>query len=116
VRATPVNFGWPGSGTTGHLGMEMLQSVARIKLTHVPYKSAAGAIAAVIGGQIQGAMENPPNAGRSGGQVASAREGVAGREHPRHLRRNPRRENNPGYFGRLPHSSFSRASRPHPAL
>jgi tripartite-type tricarboxylate transporter receptor subunit TctC len=55
-----VNFGSPGNGTTGHLGMEMLQAAARIRLTHVPYKSAAEAIAAVIGGQIQGAMDNPP--------------------------------------------------------
>jgi tripartite-type tricarboxylate transporter receptor subunit TctC len=55
-----INFGSPGNGTTGHLGMEMLQAAARIPLTHVPYKSAAEAIAAVIGGQIQGAMDNPP--------------------------------------------------------
>ncbi len=55
-----VNFGSPGNGTTGHLGMELLQAAASIKLTHVPYKSAAEAIAAVVGGQIQGAMDNPP--------------------------------------------------------
>jgi tripartite-type tricarboxylate transporter receptor subunit TctC len=55
-----VNFGSPGNGTTGHLGMEMLQGAAGIRLTHVPYKSAAEAILAVIGGQIQGAMDNPP--------------------------------------------------------
>jgi tripartite-type tricarboxylate transporter receptor subunit TctC len=55
-----VNFGSPGNGTTGHLGMEMLQAAAGIKITHVPYKSAAEAIMAVMGGQIQGAMDNPP--------------------------------------------------------
>jgi tripartite-type tricarboxylate transporter receptor subunit TctC len=55
-----VTFGSPGNGTTGHLGMEMLQSAAGIRLTHVPYKSAAEAILAVVGGQIQGAMDNPP--------------------------------------------------------
>jgi tripartite-type tricarboxylate transporter receptor subunit TctC len=59
-EAGRVNFGSPGNGTTGHLGMEMLQAAAGIKLTHVPYKSAAEAILAVIGGQIQGAMDNPP--------------------------------------------------------
>ena len=31
-----INFGSPGNGTTGHLGMEMLQTAAGIKLTHVP--------------------------------------------------------------------------------
>lgn len=44
----------------GILGMEMLQAAAGIRLTHVPYKSAAEAILAVVGGQIQGAMDNPP--------------------------------------------------------
>jgi tripartite-type tricarboxylate transporter receptor subunit TctC len=55
-----INFGSPGNGTTGHLGMEMLQAAAKIKLTHVAYRSAAEAALAVIGGQIQGAMDNPP--------------------------------------------------------
>ncbi len=55
-----IAFGSPGHGTTGHLGMEMLQFVAGIKLNHIPYKSAAEAALAVIGGQIQGVMDNPP--------------------------------------------------------
>src|SRR5262245_4516330 len=55
-----IVFGSPGNGTTGHLGMEMLQAAAKIKLTHAPYRSAAEAITAVMGGQIQGAMDNPP--------------------------------------------------------
>jgi tripartite-type tricarboxylate transporter receptor subunit TctC len=55
-----INFGSPGNGTTGHLGMEMLQAAANIKITHVAYRSAAEGILAVIGGQIQGAMDNPP--------------------------------------------------------
>lgn len=55
-----IAFGSPGHGTTGHLGMEMLQFTAGIKLNHIPYKSAADAVLAVIGGQIQGVMDNPP--------------------------------------------------------
>lgn len=55
-----IAFGSPGHGTTGHLGMEMLQFAAGIKLNHIPYKSAADAVLAVIGGQIQGVMDNPP--------------------------------------------------------
>ena len=55
-----IAFGSPGYGTTGHLGMEMLQYAAGIKLNHIPYKSAAEAALAVIGGQIQGVMDNPP--------------------------------------------------------
>ena len=55
-----INFGSPGNGTTGHLGMELFQHAAQVRLTHVPYKSAAEAILAVIGNQIQGAFDNPP--------------------------------------------------------
>ena len=55
-----INFGSPGNGTTGHLGMELFQHAAQVKLTHVPYKSAAEAVLAVIGNQIQGVFDNPP--------------------------------------------------------
>jgi tripartite-type tricarboxylate transporter receptor subunit TctC len=55
-----INFGSPGNGTTGHLGMELFQHAAKVKLTHVPYKSAAEAVLAVIGNQIQGVFDNPP--------------------------------------------------------
>jgi len=55
-----LNFGSPGNGTTGHLGMELFQHAAKVRLTHVPYKSAAEAVLAVIGNQIQGVFDNPP--------------------------------------------------------
>jgi len=55
-----LNFGSPGNGTTGHLGMELFQYAAKVKLTHVPYKSAAEAVLALIGNQIQGVFDNPP--------------------------------------------------------
>lgn len=38
----------------------MFQHAAKVKLTHVPYKSAAEAVLAVIGNQIQGVFDNPP--------------------------------------------------------
>ena len=53
-------FGSPGNGTTGHLGMEMFQSVAGLSIGHVPYKSAAEAVTAAIGGQTSGMFDNPP--------------------------------------------------------
>jgi tripartite-type tricarboxylate transporter receptor subunit TctC len=55
-----LNFGSPGNGTTGHLGMELFQYAAKVKLTHVPYKSAAEAVLALVGNQIQGVFDNPP--------------------------------------------------------
>ena len=53
-------FGSPGNGTTGHLGMELFQSAAKVQLGHVPYKSAAEAVTAAIAGQTVGMFDNPP--------------------------------------------------------
>jgi tripartite-type tricarboxylate transporter receptor subunit TctC len=55
-----LNFGSPGSGTTGHLGLAMLMHTAQIQITHVPYKGAAPAITDLIAGQIDGVVDNPP--------------------------------------------------------
>ncbi|MGC1696288.1 MAG: tripartite tricarboxylate transporter substrate-binding protein, partial [Pseudolabrys sp.] len=40
ARANPgkLNFGSPGIGTTGHLGLALFMHTAGIKLTHIPYK------------------------------------------------------------------------------
>ena len=47
-----VTFGSPGNGTIGHLSVEMLKSMAGIKMLHIPYKGASLAITELIGGQI----------------------------------------------------------------
>ena len=62
ARANPgkLNFGSPGIGTTGHLGLALFMHAAGIKLTHIPYKGAAPAITDLIGGQIDGTVDNPP--------------------------------------------------------
>jgi tripartite-type tricarboxylate transporter receptor subunit TctC len=55
AQASPgkLNFGSSGPGSTIHLAGEMLKSMARIEIVHVPYKSAGLAIADVIAGNIQ---------------------------------------------------------------
>lgn len=62
ARAHPnkLNFGSPGMGTTGHLGLAMLMHAANIKITHVPYRGAAPAVTDLIAGQIDGVVDNPP--------------------------------------------------------
>jgi len=62
ARAQPgkLNFGSPGIGTTGHLGLAMLMHAANVKITHVPYRGAASAVANLIAGQIDGVVDNPP--------------------------------------------------------
>jgi tripartite-type tricarboxylate transporter receptor subunit TctC len=54
ARAKPdvVTFGSPGNGTTGHLGTEMLKTMAHIKMTHIPYKGAVPAFTGLLGGEI----------------------------------------------------------------
>jgi tripartite-type tricarboxylate transporter receptor subunit TctC len=47
-----LNFASVGNGTSPHLGGELLQSLARIKLVHVPYKGTAPAMTDLISGQV----------------------------------------------------------------
>jgi tripartite-type tricarboxylate transporter receptor subunit TctC len=62
ARANPqkLNFGSAGVGTTGHLGLELLMHAGAMRFTHVPYKGAAPSVADLIGGQIDGVVDNPP--------------------------------------------------------
>lgn len=47
-----------GSGTVGHLTMEMLKKQAGIQLTHVPYRGVAPALVDLIAGQVPIASSN----------------------------------------------------------
>lgn len=47
-----LNYGSAGIGNTTHLGMELLQSMAKVKLNHVPYKGVAPAFVDLMSGQI----------------------------------------------------------------
>ena len=48
-----INYGTFGAGSTGHLNMEMFQTLSGTKLTAVHYKGATPALTDVIGGHIQ---------------------------------------------------------------
>ena len=54
AKAKPgeLHYGSAGNGSTLHLAGEMLNSLARIKLVHVPYKGVTGAFSDLLGGQI----------------------------------------------------------------
>ena len=47
------NYGTPGNGTVGHIGMELLKTKTNIAPVHVPYPGNPQVISAMIGGQIQ---------------------------------------------------------------
>jgi tripartite-type tricarboxylate transporter receptor subunit TctC len=82
-RPDKINFGSPGVGTTGHLGLALFMHAAGIKLTHVPYRGAAPAVNDLIAGQIDGVVDNPPtvlphiNAGRLRPLAVAAKERLA---------------------------------------
>ena len=60
ARPNKLNFGSPGIGTTGHLGLAMFMHAAGVQITHVPYRGAAPAVQDLIAGQIDGVVDNPP--------------------------------------------------------
>jgi tripartite-type tricarboxylate transporter receptor subunit TctC len=47
-----INAGSPGAGTGSHLGLAMISTQAGLEWTHVPYKGAAPALTAMLGGEI----------------------------------------------------------------
>jgi tripartite-type tricarboxylate transporter receptor subunit TctC len=61
ARARPLDYGSSGTGTTTHLGMELLfRALARVEVQHVPF-GPAQAITAVVGGQVPiGSTSLPP--------------------------------------------------------
>jgi tripartite-type tricarboxylate transporter receptor subunit TctC len=66
-----LNYASAGVGTPAHLAGEMLNLLADIKVTHVPYKGAAPALTDVIAGNAQYIITSPIAAGAhmSGGRV-----------------------------------------------
>lgn len=48
-----INYGTQGVGSAGHLSGQMFQSVAKVRLTHVPYKGGSDVIASLLGGDIR---------------------------------------------------------------
>ncbi|MSQ72130.1 MAG: tripartite tricarboxylate transporter substrate binding protein [Betaproteobacteria bacterium] len=53
ARANPgVTFGSTGNASVHHLGMELFQLLAGVKMTHIPYKGVAFSVPAVMAGDI----------------------------------------------------------------
>ncbi len=52
-RPGEIFFGSTGNGSSIHLAGEMLNTVAKVQMVHVPYKGAAPALVDLLAGQIQ---------------------------------------------------------------
>jgi tripartite-type tricarboxylate transporter receptor subunit TctC len=55
AKAEPgkLNYASAGNGTSNHLAMELFKSLARIDITHVPYKGAPPAVTDLLAGNIE---------------------------------------------------------------
>lgn len=54
-----VTFGSAGMGSGSHLGGELFKQVARVNMTHVPYKGSALVTTALLSGEVMTAFTNP---------------------------------------------------------
>src|SRR5258706_2388014 len=72
AKANPgkVNMASAGNGTIGHIGGEIFQRRAGIKMTHVPYKGAGPAVTDLIGGSVDTIFGNTQSVG---GLIAGGR-------------------------------------------
>ena len=53
------NYGSPGNGTPGHLGMELLKNRAQFYTTHIPYQGNPQVITALMSGQLHAGLLPP---------------------------------------------------------
>ncbi|MGZ5095269.1 MAG: tripartite tricarboxylate transporter substrate binding protein [Burkholderiales bacterium] len=60
ARAQPgkLNMGSSGNGSVGHLAGELLSTLARIQVLHVPYKGSAPVLTELMAGQVDYAFES----------------------------------------------------------
>ena len=52
AKAKPMLYGSAGNGSGGHMAAELFNSMAGLRVTHVPYKGAAAATNEVVSGQV----------------------------------------------------------------
>jgi tripartite-type tricarboxylate transporter receptor subunit TctC len=59
-KTKPLNFSSGGSGSPGHLAVELFTDAAGIKLTHIPYKGNTPAVLAIVAGEVDGGVLATP--------------------------------------------------------
>lgn len=62
ARPGEINYSTAGRGTVGHLSAELLNSMANIKLVHVPYKGTGQAMVDLVAGHVQMQFPSMPAA------------------------------------------------------
>ena len=64
ARARPgkLNYGSAGNGSSTHLAAELFKNLAVVDIVHIPFKGAAGAVTAILGGEVQVMFASLPTA------------------------------------------------------
>jgi len=62
AKANPgkLNYGSAGTGSVAHVGMELLQSLVHIQMTHIPYKGTGPILVDLMGGQVDLVLVSMP--------------------------------------------------------
>jgi len=61
-RPGQLTFGSSGTGGAPHMAVELFKLLAKVNITHVPYKGGGPAMADLVGGQISGSFASMPSA------------------------------------------------------
>src|SRR5207248_103752 len=56
-----LNYASAGNGSSPHLSFELLKTMTKTYITHVPYKGSAPTVADLIAGQVDVMFDNAPN-------------------------------------------------------
>ncbi len=62
ARPGEINYSTAGRGTVGHLAAELLSSMAKIKMVHIPYKGTGQAMVDLVAGHVQMQFPSMPAA------------------------------------------------------
>jgi tripartite-type tricarboxylate transporter receptor subunit TctC len=119
ARAKPgeLNYTSAGTGSINHLGVEVLQAAAKIRMTHVPHKGMAPAITDLVGGHVQVLLVSLPSVQA---QMNTGRLRALGVSSPKRSSFVPElpaiAESVPGYDNELWWGIFAPARTPAPVL
>jgi tripartite-type tricarboxylate transporter receptor subunit TctC len=60
AKPNSLNFGSAGNGSVAHLASEQFKALAKVQITHVPYKGGGQSLVDLLAGQIQMVIDNLP--------------------------------------------------------